>query len=133
MATSDNYTFGFLEQKGDALLVRVRAAPGARRDRVVGIYSGVRDGILRTALKVAVSAAPEKGKANRAICHVLAETLKLRPSRVSLHSGTASRDKRVRVEGLGRAEAEERFRAAGIGATDTSEGVEGESEGTEDR
>ena len=124
MATPDNYTFGFLEQRGDALFVRVRAAPGARRDRVVGIYSGVRDGILRTALKVSVSAAPEKGKANRAICRVLARALELRPSQVSLHSGTTSRDKKVRVDGLSRAAAEERLRAAGIGSADAGEGIE---------
>ncbi len=126
MATSDNYTFGFLEQTGEALFVRVRAAPGARRDRVVGIYSGVRDGILRTALKVSVSAAPEKGKANRAICRVLARALELRPSQVSLHSGMTSRDKKVRVDGLSRAAAEERLQAAGIGSADASEGIEEE-------
>ncbi len=124
MATSDNYTFGFLEWKDDALFFRVRAAPGARRDGVVGIYSGVRDGILRTALKVSVSAAPEKGKANRAICRVLARALKLRPSQVSLHSGTTSRDKKVRVVGLSRAAAEERLQAAGIDSADASEGIE---------
>ncbi len=124
MATSDNYTFDFLEQAGDALFVRVRAAPGARRDRVVGIYSGVRDGTLRTALKVSVSAAPEKGKANRAICRVLARALKLRPSQVSLHSGMTSRDKKVRVDGLSRAAAEERLQAAGIGSADASGGIE---------
>jgi uncharacterized protein YggU (UPF0235/DUF167 family) len=80
----------------------------------VGVYAGV----AGAALKVAVAAAPEKGKANRAICRVLAEALALRPSQVSLHSGATSRDKKVRVEGLSRAAAEERLRAAGIGIQD---------------
>lgn len=113
MAKSDNYTFRFLEQKGDVLYVKVRVAPGARRDRVVGI--------LGDALKVAVSAAPEKGKANRAICRVLAETLALRTSQVSLHSGRTSRDKKVRIDGLSRAAAEERLRQAGLTAPGDAE------------
>lgn len=117
MTTRGNYTFGFLEQQGDDLLVTVRAAPGARRDCVVGVHSSVRDGVLRTALKISVSAAPEKGKANRAICRVLAKALDLRSSQVSLHSGKTSRDKRVRVVGLDRAAAEERLVAHGIQAS----------------
>ena len=106
MATSDNYTFDFLEEKGGALYVKVRAAPGAARNVVVGVHTG--------ALKIAVSAAPEKGKANRAICRLLAETLRLRASQVSLHSGKTSKDKKLRVDGLSRAAAEARLRQAGL-------------------
>lgn len=109
MASSDNYTFAFLEEQGDALYVRVRAVPGARRSGVVGVYSGPHG----SALRIAVSAPPERGKANRAICRVLAGLLGLRPSRVSLQSGETSRDKKLRVEGLERAEAERRLREAG--------------------
>ncbi len=113
MTTSDNYTFAFLEEKGEALYIKVRAAPGAARNSVVGVHGD--------ALKIAVSAAPERGKANRAICDVLAAALGLRASRVSLHSGETSRDKKVRVDGLSRAAAEARLSEAGVGQLGESE------------
>jgi uncharacterized protein YggU (UPF0235/DUF167 family) len=52
------------------------------------------------ALKVAVSAPPERGKANMAIARVLARALGLRPSQVTLAAGETSRDKRFRIDGL---------------------------------
>ena len=76
----------------DAVLLKVRAAPRASRDRIVGLHDD--------AVKIAVSAAPEKGKANDAIVRVLARALRLPRSRVSLESGATSRDKWLRVEGI---------------------------------
>jgi len=70
----------------------VRAQPKASRDAVVGLHGD--------ALKVAVTAAPTGGKANKAIEKVIAKALGVRPSAVAVVSGHASRDKAVRVEGL---------------------------------
>lgn len=74
-------------------ILPVRAQPGARRNGIVGEHAG--------ALRIAVTAAPEKGKANEAIAGVLAEALAVRPSAVSIVSGEASRSKRFRIEGEG--------------------------------
>ncbi len=68
----------------------VKAHPGARRDAVLGERA--------EALRVAVTAAPERGKANAAIAVVLVEALKLKGSRVSLLAGETSRDKRFLIE-----------------------------------
>ncbi len=68
-------------------IVPVRAQPGARKDAVLGERGG--------ALRVAVSAPPERGKANAAIQDVLAEALGVRASQVGLISGETSRDKAV--------------------------------------
>jgi uncharacterized protein len=76
---------------GSDVLLKVRAAPGASRDRVVGLHGD--------ALKVAVAAPPEKGKANLAIARLLASALGLSPAHVRLDSGAASRDKWFRIEG----------------------------------
>lgn len=70
----------------------LKAAPGASRDRIVGL--------LGDALKVAVSAAPEGGKANEAIVRLLADTLGVRRSDVSIVSGCSQRTKRVAVRGV---------------------------------
>jgi uncharacterized protein (TIGR00251 family) len=70
----------------------VKAQPGARREGVLGERAG--------ALRVAVSAAPERGKANAAIVAVLADALRVKRSEIALLSGETSRDKRFLVEGL---------------------------------
>jgi uncharacterized protein (TIGR00251 family) len=76
----------------DAVLLKVKAAPGASRDKIAGLHGD--------AIKIAVSAAPEKGKANDAIVRVLAKGLGLKRSQVSLESGSTSRDKWLRIEGM---------------------------------
>lgn len=79
----------------------VRAQPKASRGRVVGCLGG--------RLKVAVTAAPVEGKANRAVEEVLAEALGVRRSAVSVVGGLGSRDKTVRVAGLSAEETRRRL------------------------
>lgn len=84
--------------------LKVRAVPGASRERVVGV--------LGDALKVSVSAAPEKGKANKRILAVLAAGLDLASGDLELVGGQTARDKRVLVLGLSPMELRERLRRA---------------------
>lgn len=70
---------------GTVLRLRVKARAG--RDGVGGVHGG--------ALKVSVSAAPEKGKANRAVLGVLAEALGLAPSALRILTGETAQDKQV--------------------------------------
>jgi uncharacterized protein (TIGR00251 family) len=93
-----------LQPDGDALVLKVRAAPGASRERIVGIHGD--------ALKVAVRAPPERGKANDGILALLAQALSIPTRDLALVSGDTSRDKRVRVAGLSRAELLARLRDA---------------------
>jgi uncharacterized protein (TIGR00251 family) len=67
--------------------LRLRVKPGARRDAILGVHDG--------ALKIGVSPAPEKGKANRAVRELIGGELGLPPSSVEVVSGQASRDKTV--------------------------------------
>ena len=48
-------------------------------------------------LKIKIAAAPEKGKANRALCEFLAEHFGVGVSRVKIVSGETSRTKKVRI------------------------------------
>ena len=52
------------------------------------------------ALRVGVTVAPERGKANEAIADVLADALGCRPSQIVLLAGATARDKRFLVVGL---------------------------------
>jgi hypothetical protein len=69
--------------------LRLRVKPGARRNGVLGVHDG--------ALRVGVTTAPEKGKANRAVLAVLAEALEVAPSALEILSGRTSPTKSVRV------------------------------------
>jgi uncharacterized protein (TIGR00251 family) len=76
----------------DGCVIAVRAQPGARRNGVVGEQNG--------ALKVAVTAPADRGRANKALEEVLAEALGIKKSQVELLSGATSRDKRFLLRGV---------------------------------
>jgi uncharacterized protein (TIGR00251 family) len=80
-----------IEPDGEDVLIRVKAVPGASRDEVAGTVGD--------RLKVRVTAAPEGGKANRAICRVVAAALGVKPGRVSVQRGHASFEKTLRITG----------------------------------
>jgi uncharacterized protein (TIGR00251 family) len=90
-------------EHAEGLLLPVRAQPGARRKGVQGEQAG--------ALKVAVTAPPQDGRANEALAEVLREALGLKRSQLELVGGATSRDKRFLVRGLARAELERRLAA----------------------
>jgi uncharacterized protein (TIGR00251 family) len=83
-----------LQVKSGAVIVKVRVQPKASRSGVVGEHAG--------ALKVAVTAAPERGKANAAVVELLAKALDVPKSGVELIAGTTSRDKVLAVRGTSR-------------------------------
>lgn len=74
--------------------IRVRLRPRGHRDELIGIVDGV--------LQARVTAPPVDGKANVALCRLIAKRLGVAPSRVSVVRGGKSRDKWVRVEGIDR-------------------------------
>src|SRR5262245_20147329 len=84
-------------------VLAVRAQPGAKKVGVLGEHGG--------ALKVAVTAPPQDGRANQALTEALRELLGLRRSQVELVSGEASRDKRFLIRGLTRGQLAERLAA----------------------
>jgi uncharacterized protein (TIGR00251 family) len=73
-------------------LLSVRAQPGARKNAVVGEHGG--------ALKIAVTAPPEDGRANEAITEVLRGWLELKRSQVELIGGKTNRNKQFLIRGL---------------------------------
>lgn len=75
-----------------ATFIAVKAVPGAKRDEVVGR--------LGERLKVRVSAPPEGGKANKAICELLARELDVKAKDVEVVRGHSSAEKTVRVAGV---------------------------------
>lgn len=79
----------FVQSDGADVLLRVKVVPGARSEAIAGM--------LGDRLKVRVSAPPEDGKANAALCRLLARALELPARRVSIESGHGAREKTIRV------------------------------------
>jgi len=81
-----------LERHAEGTILPVRAHAGARRNEIGGEHDG--------ALRVAVTQAPEKGKANKAIAALLAKKLAVRKSQVEVLSGEISSQKRFLIRGV---------------------------------
>jgi uncharacterized protein (TIGR00251 family) len=92
-----------LMEHAEGWILPVRAQPRARKTGVKGEQAG--------ALKVAVTAPPEDGRANQALIELLREILGVKRSQVALLSGASSRDKRFLIGGMTRTELENRIRA----------------------
>lgn len=87
----------------------IRLTPGAASDRIDG-WDVDPDG--RPVLKVRVRARPVEGEANAALLKLLAKTLDLPKSAVSLERGGQSRLKRIAVDGLSPDEVRARLSAS---------------------
>jgi uncharacterized protein (TIGR00251 family) len=70
----------------------IRLQPRAKRNAIVE----ERDGVLR----VSVAAAPVDGRANAALCKLIAKRAGVARARVSVVRGERSREKVVQVEGV---------------------------------
>jgi uncharacterized protein len=81
-----------LREAGGEVVFAVKVVPGAARDRIVGA--------LGDAVKVAVTQAPERGRANAAVCALLAAALGIAPRAVRIAAGTTAARKQVAVRGL---------------------------------
>lgn len=88
----------------------IDVVPGSSRDVVVGW--------MGEALKVRVTAPPDRGRANEAVVRLMADTLELRPSRIRIATGPKSRRKLLEIEGLDDAEVRRRIDAAIANATE---------------
>ena len=82
--------------------LRVRVTARASRDELAGL----RDGVLH----VRVTAPPVDGRANQAVCRLIARAVGVGKTSVTVTRGERSRDKVVRIEGVGPEAVHERLR-----------------------
>lgn len=81
-----------VEEKNRGVEFEVLAKPKSSRNKILGVHDG--------ALKIAVTAPPEKGRANAGVLKQLSEFLDIPVSSMSIVRGETGRRKRVRVDGL---------------------------------
>lgn len=89
-------------EKGVLLPVKARA--GGKANRITGTHNG--------SLKIEVTAAPEKGKANRALRKLLGKLLGVPISSVEIQSGETAPRKTFLIHGLEASEVARRLDAA---------------------
>ncbi len=90
-----------LESHEHGVVLPVQAQPRAKKNGVVGCHDG--------ALKIQVTQAPEKGKANNALEKVIAKQFRLRKSQVELLTGATSTRKKFLLRGVAGSELEEQI------------------------
>lgn len=79
----------------DGVTVRVKVHPRSRRP---GVH-GIQESAAGPRLKIDVAEAAEDGKANRAVCAMLATVLRQPQASVRIVSGASSREKLLAVTG----------------------------------
>lgn len=94
-----------ITERDGGVVLAVRVSPGASRARVFGVHDG--------ALKLAIVAPPEKGRANRELLATLALACSLPVGQLELLGGNASRTKTVLVRGISRARLVDSLEALG--------------------
>jgi hypothetical protein len=80
-----------LKAANNGVEITVKVVPGASRDRIMGL--------LGEALKVQVSAPPERGGANAAVIALLAQALGVNPRDLSIIRGATAPRKVLLVRG----------------------------------
>ncbi|MFQ5355087.1 MAG: DUF167 domain-containing protein [Mariprofundaceae bacterium] len=82
---------GAISRGADGVFLNIHVQPAARCNAVIGLYGD--------AIKIALTAPPQDGKANLALLGFVIETLKLPKSDIKLVSGLKSRRKRLFIRG----------------------------------
>jgi hypothetical protein len=93
-----------LTERPDGVELSVKVVPGSSRDKIVGAW--------QNALRVAVSAPPEGGKANQQVVRLLAEVFGVKRGDVTITHGRTQPLKRVLITGIAGSEAREHISAA---------------------
>ena len=83
-----------ITEENDSVLFDVRVIPRSSRSEIVGEYA--------EALKIKIAAPPVDGAANKELIKILGKELGVTKSSVRIIGGETSKNKRIKIEGVGR-------------------------------
>ena len=81
-----------IKETESGITIEVRLHPRAGRNRIVGV--------INNKLKIDVSAAPVKNKANRSMIKLMSKELKVPQEAVIIKRGATSRDKLIEIRSI---------------------------------
>jgi uncharacterized protein (TIGR00251 family) len=81
-----------IQEDDNSVTFEVRVAPRASRNAIIGVHEG--------ALKVALTAPPVEGAANDALRKLIAKTLGVPKSNITIIRGERARTKLLRIQGV---------------------------------
>ena len=90
-----------IEARGEAVLIRLRVQPRASRNSIHVSDMGE--------IRVALTAPPVDGAANKALCKLIADRLNVPKRTVRIESGAKSRTKTLAVQGVSLQKVEDLF------------------------
>ncbi|MCF8720058.1 DUF167 domain-containing protein [Nitrospina gracilis] len=90
-----------VKKNDHGLTFSVTIQPRASRNEIAGVHDG--------ALKIKLTSPPVEGAANKACLKLLGKTLGVAPSKLSIVSGTTSRNKVIQVDGMDEARFREKL------------------------
>lgn len=74
---------------GNDIIIKVKIIPGSSKNKIVGMYNN--------ALKIAVTAPPVEGKANKKCISYLSKHFDIAKSKIEILSGKNSRNKLIKI------------------------------------
>ena len=74
---------------GNDIIVKVKIVPGSSKNKIIGTYNG--------ALKIAITAPPVEGKANKKCIAYLAKYFDIAKSKIEIISGQTSKNKLIKI------------------------------------
>ena len=78
-----------LKIAGNDIVIKVKIVPGSSKNKIIGTYNG--------ALKIAITAPPVEGKANKKCIAYLAKYFDIAKSKIEIISGQTSKNKLIRI------------------------------------
>ena len=85
----------FIKQTSDGIILSVKVIPRSSRDEIAGAVGDD--------LKIKITSAPEKGKANKALIRFLSEALKISKSDILITKGETSTHKLLKIKQIDKA------------------------------
>ena len=81
-----------IQKKDGSVVLGVKVIPGGSRTALAGEYDGM--------IRVKLSAAPEKGKANQCLIEFMAKVLGIKKNSINIISGATKPVKKIQISGV---------------------------------
>lgn len=87
-----------VKESGGAVTFNVKVVPGSSKNEITGVQDG--------AIKVKITAAPDKGRANKELIDFLSGVFNVRKTAITLIKGEKSRLKSLKITGITKSDIE---------------------------